>query len=213
METDFSLELDDEMDGPPTMPGLGTKSRKHLKFLRPRVLYTIANDVLNIADRMPTASERESWAKWADEVFMQMELEEQTSEDWSHPIAAGRGRCWLIIGSTRFEAIEARIESGEQALDSDDVERARDALLRGMVQTNYVPSFAETAYNSGRTARKGTNDTVDWPTYAAGSVYRRRLSNAWRSFRYISNINTRRAYEGAVFRSSGGARDRCRRSR
>lgn len=130
----MSLRLNDEMDGPPTMPGLGTKSRKHLKYLRPRVLYTIANDVLSIADRMQTASEREAWAKWADEVFMQMELEEQTSENWTYPIAIGRGRCWLIIGSTRFEAIESRIESGEQALDSDEAEGARDALLRVVEQ-------------------------------------------------------------------------------
>jgi hypothetical protein len=134
MDAESHTWLHDEVDAPPTMPGLGNKSRKFLSHIRPRVLYTIATDILGIADRMQSASEREAWAKWADDIFLQMGLEEQTcEEDWSHPIAVGRGRCWLIIGSTRFESIENLIENGGQALEYEPAENAEHALLKGTV--------------------------------------------------------------------------------
>jgi hypothetical protein len=82
---------------------------------------------------MQSASEREAWAKWADDIFLQMEMEEQTSEDWSHTIAIGRGRCWLIIGSTRFEAVENLLEANGQALEYEQAEHAKYALLKGTV--------------------------------------------------------------------------------
>lgn len=80
---------------------------------------------------MPEAVDRECWAKWADDVFLQMETDDPNEEDWSHPIAVGRGRCWLIIGATRFEAIENQLESEDNALSSEDAESARMALERG----------------------------------------------------------------------------------
>ena len=133
MEMDLHVWPIDEVDAPPTMPGLGGPSRKLPIYIRPRVLYTIATDVLSIADRMQAPSERESWAKWADDIFLQMEMEEETNENWTHPISVGRGRCWLIIGSTRFEAIENLIERDGQALECDEAENARSALLKGRV--------------------------------------------------------------------------------
>jgi hypothetical protein len=134
MDADSHIWLHDEVDAPPTMPGLGSKSRKFPSHIRPRVLYTIATDILSIADRMQSASEKEAWAKWADDIFLQMGLEEQTcEEDWSHPIAVGRGRCWLIIGSTRFESIENLIENGGQAPQCEQAENTKHAVLKGTV--------------------------------------------------------------------------------
>ncbi|KAG8807869.1 hypothetical protein FRC17_004227 [Serendipita sp. 399] len=133
------------IDAPPTLPGLGIKTRTLVHTVRPRILYTMANEVLSVADRMPAASERQEWAKWADDVFLQMEMEEKMAaiplpgttttataiatanisslsissdeEDWSLPISIGRGRCWLIIGASRFEAIESQLEEED---DDDD---------------------------------------------------------------------------------------------
>jgi hypothetical protein len=132
------------------------------------MLFTISHDILNIADRMPNSHEKEYWAKWADDVFMQMEMGQisqrnhssrinhgdranNTSqsnnlhhngningsdptfgvEDWTYAISAGRARCWLIIGATRFEAIEGQLEQGSPLLSSQQAESARIALRRG----------------------------------------------------------------------------------
>lgn len=119
-----------EVDAPPTMPGLGSRTRSLLHNIRPRVLYTIGSDVLSVAERLPVASERLYWAKWVDEVFLQMEMEELISEDWSHPIAVGRGRCWLIIGSTHFEVLETQLERDPCVLDTAEAEAARQALFK-----------------------------------------------------------------------------------
>jgi hypothetical protein len=132
MDEDLSDSVVDPMAAPPTMPGLATASRTHLLHLRPRVLFTLSNEVLAIADRIPNPSERECWAKWADDVFMQMEIDEIGEENWTYPVAIGRGRCWLIIGSTRFEAIEKGLERGDHVLTSTEAENARGALLKGM---------------------------------------------------------------------------------
>ncbi|KAG8840632.1 hypothetical protein FRB91_005868, partial [Serendipita sp. 411] len=128
---------------PPTMPGLGIKSRTLVQTVRPRVLFTIASEVLSIADRMPAASERQDWAKWADDVFLQMDMEANMAtgtpttpssmEDWRLPIATGRGRCWLIIGASKFETIEAELEEGgNDVLNSEKVEDVRAALLKAI---------------------------------------------------------------------------------
>jgi hypothetical protein len=129
MDEDFSGRMVDPIAAPPTMPGLATTSRRHLLHLRPRVLFTLSNEILAIVDKMPNPCERECWAKWADDVFMQMEIDEMGEENWTHPIAVGRGRCWLIIGATRFEAIEGGLE---RVLTSAEAENARAALSKGL---------------------------------------------------------------------------------
>jgi hypothetical protein len=130
MDEDVSGSVVDPIAAPPTMPGLATTSKRHLLHLRPRVLFTLANEILAISDRMPNPCEREYWAKWADDVFTQ--IDEMGEENWTHPVAVGRGRCWLIIGATRFEAIERGLERGERVLTSADAESARGALLKGL---------------------------------------------------------------------------------
>lgn len=132
MDKDFSGSVVDPIAAPPTMPGLATISRRHLLHLRPRVLFTLSNEILAIVERMPNPYERECWAKWADDVFMQMEIDEMGEENWTHPVAVGRGRCWSIIGATRFEAIEGGLERGERVLTSAEAENARGALLKAV---------------------------------------------------------------------------------
>ena len=131
----------DEIDAPPTLPGLGVLGTRNAASIRPRVLYTIANDVMSVAERMPDPATREYWANWSDIVFKQMEMESDVYS-WVYATAVGRGRCWLIIGAARAEALEASIESiGEAALQSDEAAEAREALQKCEQTPRIVPLF------------------------------------------------------------------------
>lgn len=129
---------DEEIDAPPTLPGLQIQSEKDI---RPCILYTIASDILDVVEPMSEPSRKEYWANWADGIFNQMEMEqksahiepdqEQSSKEWSYYIAIGRGRCWLVVGSTRLEVLEDRLGEDEMVLESDAAKSARSALSRG----------------------------------------------------------------------------------
>jgi hypothetical protein len=126
-----AIEDPEETDAPPTLPGLGALETRDAASLRPRVLYTIASDVMSVAERMPDAATREYWANWSDTTFKQMEMESDV-RSWVYATAVGRGRCWLIIGAARAEALEVSIDSlDEAALQSEEAAEAREALLKG----------------------------------------------------------------------------------
>ena len=121
----------EEIDAPPTLPGLGALDTRDAASIRPRVLYTIASEVMSVAEHMPEPADREHWANWADTVFRQMEMESDV-RSWVYAIAVGRGQCWLIIGAARVEALEVSMESmGEAALQSDGAAEATEALHKG----------------------------------------------------------------------------------
>ena len=100
------------------------------EFSRPRELFTIASEVLGVAERLPDGSQRAYWAGWADSVFTQMEMEAAHGhEAWRAPVTAARGRCWLVMGSAHSEELEAALEAGKvEVLDSADAREARDGL-------------------------------------------------------------------------------------
>ena len=121
----------EEIDAPPTLPGLGVLETRDATSIRPRVLYAIASDVMSVAERLPDPAAREYWANWSDVVFRQMEMESDV-RSWVYATAVGRGRCWLIIGAARFEALEVSMDSiGEAALQSGGAAEAREALHKG----------------------------------------------------------------------------------
>jgi len=131
----------EEIDAPPTLPGLGVLEIRDATSIRPRVLYTIASDVMSVAERMPDPATREYWANWSDTVFKQMEMESDV-RSWVYATAVGRGRCWLIIGAARAEALEVSIDTlGEAALHLDGAAEAREALHKGKHISRIVPSF------------------------------------------------------------------------
>ena len=146
----FEEEDLEEIDAPPTLPGLGAPSlgTRNAASIRPRVLYTIANDVMSVAERMPDAAAREYWANWSDIVFKQMEMEPDVHA-WVYATAVGRGRCWLIIGAARAEALEAAMErAGEAALGSEDAAEARQALHKGeQTRSSSRPAWSHTKPN------------------------------------------------------------------
>ncbi|KAF8643004.1 hypothetical protein AX16_009249 [Volvariella volvacea WC 439] len=101
-------------------------------FSRAKELFTIASEVLLLAEKLDVPSERKTWAAWADSVFNQMKMEADM-DAWRGPITRARGRCWLIIGSAPMEIIEPALERGEDdVLHSERAKEARDGLLQAM---------------------------------------------------------------------------------
>ncbi|KAJ7777304.1 hypothetical protein B0H16DRAFT_1406897 [Mycena metata] len=104
-------------------------------FSRSSELFTIAREVLALAERLPAAAERVRWATWADGVLQQ--IQSQTDV-----VARIRGRCWLVVGTAHVEDIEAMAEArgwGEApesqtsgVLDSEEAEEAREGLERAV---------------------------------------------------------------------------------
>ncbi|KAK2467358.1 hypothetical protein APHAL10511_000593 [Amanita phalloides] len=96
---------------------------------RERELYTIASEVLLIAEKLDAPSERHYWATWADSVLNQMKVQEADGRAWRSRVLRTRGRCRLIVGSAYVEDIEAALERGEMdVLDSEEAQEAREDL-------------------------------------------------------------------------------------
>ncbi|KAJ7027907.1 hypothetical protein C8F04DRAFT_72629 [Mycena alexandri] len=108
-------------------------------FSRSSELFTIAREVLAIAEQLPAAAERMRWATWADGVLQQIQVQ-------THVVARIRGRCWLVVGTAHVEDIEAMAETrgwGDRSaqapelqnsgvLDSEEAEEAREGLERAV---------------------------------------------------------------------------------
>ncbi|KAI0730410.1 hypothetical protein C8Q76DRAFT_613591 [Earliella scabrosa] len=97
-------------------------------FSRPKELFTIASEVLGVAERLSSGTQRHYWASWADSVFNQMK-NEADMDAWRGPILCARGRCWLVMGSAPVEEMEAALEAGDtEILHSAEAEEAREGL-------------------------------------------------------------------------------------
>lgn len=107
-------------------------------FSRAKELYTIALEVFVLAEKLEVASERATWASWADSVFSQMKMEVDM-DAWRANITSARGRCHLIVGSALAEGLEARLAGegvegmeDEDVWDCEDARDARDALVKAV---------------------------------------------------------------------------------
>lgn len=103
-------------------------------FSRAKELYTIGSEVLLLAEKLDTPSERCHWARWADGIFSQMGMETTSPEDtWKVPLVISRGRSNLVMGSALAEEMDSDLERGEmQVLDTTEAEDARDALEKSI---------------------------------------------------------------------------------
>ena len=98
---------------------------------RPQELFTLASEVLAVAERLDNVDTRRRWATWADAVFHQMHMEADV-DTWRARICVARGRCWLAIGSARAEEMEDALERGDMCvLQSKEAEDARAVLVMG----------------------------------------------------------------------------------
>jgi hypothetical protein len=123
----------------PTSTPTSTHTHTHMRTdthvrgapLRPHVLFTLASEVLAVAERLEDAGPRARWAAWADAVFLQMHIEADV-DAWRAPLGAARGRCWLVMGSARADEMEDALERGQVGvLGSKEAEEARAGLGTG----------------------------------------------------------------------------------
>jgi len=115
---------------PPTITPGGAAAPPSIRepFSRAKELFTIASEVLLVAEKLEIPSERQCWASWADSVFNQMKMEADM-DAWRGPITRARGRCWLVVGSSRAEELETALERGDMdVLQSEDAQDAREGL-------------------------------------------------------------------------------------
>lgn len=118
----------------PPPPSTGSAT---LVFSRPKELFTVATEVLSVAERLTKASHREYWATQADSVFNQMKMEADMGE-WRMAVNAARGRCWLIVGEARAEEMENALEMGDlSVLQTAEADEAREGLAMGGYQCFY----------------------------------------------------------------------------
>ncbi|GJE93801.1 hypothetical protein PsYK624_099630 [Phanerochaete sordida] len=97
-------------------------------FSRPKELFTIASELLGVAERLSQACQREYWASQADSVFNQMKMEADMGA-WRMAVNAARGRCWLVVGEARAEEIESALERGDTSvLHTVEAAEAREGL-------------------------------------------------------------------------------------
>lgn len=102
-------------------------------FSRVKELFNIASEVLNVAEKLEAPSEREHWASYADTVFSQMKMELADLTSWNLQISSGRGRCQLVLGTSRLEDLEERIEAEDPTVwDCEAAIDAREALTRAV---------------------------------------------------------------------------------
>jgi hypothetical protein len=98
---------------------------------RPHVLFTLASEVLAVAERLDDAEACRRWAGWADAVFLQMHMEADV-DAWRARIGVARGRCWLVVGSAHADDMEDALDHGDSSvLLSKDAEDARVGLSTG----------------------------------------------------------------------------------
>lgn len=101
-------------------------------FSRAKELFTIASEVLLLAEKLEIPSERKYWASWADSVFNQMKMAADL-DAWRGPINRVRGRCRLIVGSAYIDDLENALERGEMGvLESEEAQEARAALTQAV---------------------------------------------------------------------------------
>ncbi|KAH9043993.1 hypothetical protein EDB84DRAFT_1266382 [Lactarius hengduanensis] len=114
-------------------------------FSRPAELFTLASEVLLVAERLDGADERRRWAAWADAVFHQMHMEADV-DTWRARVISARGRCWLAIGSAHADELEDALERGDRRiLSSKDAEDAPRGACDGSI------SFFDRAKGSAST--------------------------------------------------------------
>lgn len=119
----------------------GTAATEAAAAQRPHILYTLASEVLAVAERLDDTEARRRWAGWADAVFLQMHMEADV-DAWRARVGVARGRCWLVIGSAHADEMEDALERGDASvLLSKEAEVARTGLSNGELSPPFYCIF------------------------------------------------------------------------
>ncbi|KAH9951068.1 hypothetical protein B0H21DRAFT_705756 [Amylocystis lapponica] len=128
----------------PSHAHAGCPSDPLASFSRPKELFTVASEVLGVAERLPAGPSAHS-------VFTQMRWEADM-DAWRAPLMSARGRCWLVVGGARGEEIERALDRGEQGvLTQPEAEEAREGLAMAI-------SFFERAKGSATSSLTPVED-------------------------------------------------------
>ncbi|KAH9893646.1 hypothetical protein C8Q73DRAFT_746305 [Cubamyces lactineus] len=139
-----------------------------VSFSRPKELFTIASEVLGVAERLTSGAQRHYWASWADSVFNQMK-NEADMDAWRGPILSARGRCWLVMGSAPVEEMEAALEAGNtEVLHSAEAEEAREGLA--MAISFFERAKGQRAISLAAAAAARSSDGDGESSAASGAV-------------------------------------------
>lgn len=169
------FEIGPRMSPPPPASILSLQNH-HYSPIPPKSrathLYTIAAEVVHVAEKLALPSERKIWATWADSVLNQMRMEVDMDR-WRTAILRERGRCWLIVGSALAETAEQELEAHADdamrisaALAMDDTQEAREALGYAVEFLDkaiaHQMSSASSAYSmcSGRTCKDEEQEEI-----------------------------------------------------
>ena len=100
------------------------------QFSRAKELFVIASEVLGVAERLDSPDDRHHFSFWADSIFNQVSKSSPgTDTEWPARVALSRGRCWLIMASSRIEEYESAMERGDDGiLSSPQVAETREEL-------------------------------------------------------------------------------------
>jgi hypothetical protein len=144
--------------------------RDNDSFSRAKQLYTIAFEVLHIAEKLECTSERAYWANWADSVLNQMKMEAISEDAWRTCILRSKGRCRLVIGSAFAEEVEAALERGEMdVLDSEEADEARADLALAIELFGRVRAKEnENSAGEEETKKEKEKDPPDQPVASKG---------------------------------------------
>ncbi|KIK56987.1 hypothetical protein GYMLUDRAFT_138519, partial [Collybiopsis luxurians FD-317 M1] len=124
-------------------PSSGGASSPLDSFSRAKELFTIASEVLLVAEKLDAPPQRKYWASWADSVFNQMKMEADV-DAWRGPINRARGQCCLIVGTAQAEEFEEALERGDDSvLQSEDADEAREALTDAVAFLDKAKSSAD----------------------------------------------------------------------
>ncbi|KAF9038655.1 hypothetical protein BJ165DRAFT_1407782 [Panaeolus papilionaceus] len=123
-----------EATGSQPSSGLSVSTAGSAPFSRAKELYTIAAEVLLLAEALPAARERANWAKWADSVFAQMRMEADVHA-WRGLVMRARGRCALLVGEAAAEDIEAALEAIEESPSGEGGDHSENEQVLSVLRT------------------------------------------------------------------------------
>ena len=104
---------------------------------RPQEIYTMASEMLYVAENSETSSSRLRWAKWADSVISNVRIAPNMNPQKFLDL---RAKCNLVMGSAKMEQLLAEWDY-PSVLDTDDAEDGRKYF-------NNAATFLEQLINS-----------------------------------------------------------------
>ena len=128
---------------------------------RPQEIYTLASEMLFVAENSETPSARFRWARWADGVISHVKVAPNMNPQKFLDL---RAKCNLAMGSAKMEELLANWDY-PSVLDSDDAEDGREyfknaATLLGQLITSIEEDIEGMEFDNGEGGSGNTSELV-----------------------------------------------------